>query len=307
MKYCDAVFEGGGMRGIGLVGACLAFERAGYKFRRIAGSSAGAIVASLIAAGYTAEEMYQEMKDINFKAFKHRAHGIGPIGMFIGANKNFGLYSTDVFEKWLEELLARKNVHTFADVGDRLKITASDITDEKVLTLPDDLAKFGIDTGTFKITTAVRMSMSIPVFYEPYALKDANGNVHYIVDGGLLSNYPVWILDNGTKKLNVPVFGFRFTHHCGMNKSKRANLFSYVKQVVTTIIEAHDDEYQAVMRGDAERTIYIDTMVGDKVVGITDFDLAPELIEDLFNNGQSVADTFLSSWDFKKWTKKFRK
>ena len=46
----DLVCEGGGVRGIGLVGAVDALAAAGYRFPRVAGTSAGAIVASLIAA-----------------------------------------------------------------------------------------------------------------------------------------------------------------------------------------------------------------------------------------------------------------
>ena len=42
-KRCDAVFEGGGVRGIGLVGAVYQMERSGYTFGNVAGSSAGAI------------------------------------------------------------------------------------------------------------------------------------------------------------------------------------------------------------------------------------------------------------------------
>ena len=70
VKECDAVFEGGGIRGVGYVGAIAEFERQGYKFRNVAGSSAGAIIASLVAAGYTAEEMREEMAKVDFGQFK---------------------------------------------------------------------------------------------------------------------------------------------------------------------------------------------------------------------------------------------
>ena len=53
----DAVFEGGGVKGIGLVGALEVMEQAGYRWNMLAGTSAGAIVAALVAAGYTASEL----------------------------------------------------------------------------------------------------------------------------------------------------------------------------------------------------------------------------------------------------------
>ena len=57
MKLCDAVFMGGGVRGIALAGAVKGFNAAGYEFRRVAGTSAGAIIAALIAAGYKGDEL----------------------------------------------------------------------------------------------------------------------------------------------------------------------------------------------------------------------------------------------------------
>jgi len=307
-KICDAVFEGGGMRGIGLVGAVAKFQKHGYKFRNVAGSSAGAIVAGLIAAGYTPQEMYEEMSKVNFEKFKQSSlpKAFGPLGILVGATKNFGLYCATSFEEWYDGLLAKKGVSTFGDVGGRLKLTASDVTDQRGLLLPNDLTHFGIDPKTFKISTAVRMSMGIPVFYEPYELIDKDGAIHYIVDGGMLSNYPIWILDDGSKRPDVAVIGFRFMRYPGEKRTKKTNLITYVKQIVSTIIEASDDEFGITIRGDKERTVYIDTKVGDTVVGITDFGMSSDQVESLYKNGVNAAEDFLESWDFKKWKKLYR-
>ena len=56
MKY-DLVFEGGGAKGMVFVGACEEFFRRGHTFDRLLGTSAGAITAALLAAGYTPDEM----------------------------------------------------------------------------------------------------------------------------------------------------------------------------------------------------------------------------------------------------------
>ena len=55
MEY-DLVFEGGGAKGAAFVGALQVFERHGHVPRRLIGTSAGAITACLIAAGYTSQE-----------------------------------------------------------------------------------------------------------------------------------------------------------------------------------------------------------------------------------------------------------
>jgi predicted acylesterase/phospholipase RssA len=52
----DLVFEGGGAKGLAFVGALQAIERHGHKPRRVVGTSAGSIVAILVAAGYSAAE-----------------------------------------------------------------------------------------------------------------------------------------------------------------------------------------------------------------------------------------------------------
>ena len=63
-KSCCGVFEGGGVRGIGHVGAACAMQEAGYQFTDLAGSSAGAIAAALLAAGYSCDELKKEMESV---------------------------------------------------------------------------------------------------------------------------------------------------------------------------------------------------------------------------------------------------
>jgi NTE family protein len=52
------IFEGGGAKGYAHVGALKAAEKRGIFFRKVAGTSAGAIVAALVAARYTADELF---------------------------------------------------------------------------------------------------------------------------------------------------------------------------------------------------------------------------------------------------------
>ncbi len=137
-------------------------------------------------------------------------------------------------------MLAAKGKTKFRDVmfegRRRLKIIASDITRKRIMILPDDLPQYGIDPMEFEIAEAVRMSTAIPLFYEPVILKynrpmgtssaslkrahkrkfSAAENIRrmrynncesYIVDGGVMSNFPVWIFDvEGTPRW--PTFGF---------------------------------------------------------------------------------------------------
>jgi NTE family protein len=67
-KTVNLVLEGGGVKGIGLVGAIEELEAAGYSWDYIGGTSAGAIVATLLAVGYTGRELYEVISgtDLDF-------------------------------------------------------------------------------------------------------------------------------------------------------------------------------------------------------------------------------------------------
>ena len=59
----DLVFKGGGAKGMAFVGAMQEFERRGCAPRRLVGTSAGAITAALLAAGYDAKSMYDALSE----------------------------------------------------------------------------------------------------------------------------------------------------------------------------------------------------------------------------------------------------
>ena len=186
--YADAVIEGGGVKGIGLVGAIYEAEKRGYRWRRIAGTSAGALIAAFLAAGYSAEELKNEIINLNYVAFLEKK-GVQKIPI-AGNLLNFllynGVYSGDYLENWVREKLLVKGVRTFGDLDNKkLSIIASDITSEEMLVLPDDLIQYGVDPSSFDISTAVRMSTSLPYFFQPKRLvidEDGNKKTHYLVD-----------------------------------------------------------------------------------------------------------------------------
>src|SRR5690554_3733566 len=82
--WANAVFQGGGVKAIGLVGALTVAEQRGYRWKRLAGTSAGAIIASLVAAGYTAEEIRRVIEELDYTLFTepgawHLLPYIGPV------------------------------------------------------------------------------------------------------------------------------------------------------------------------------------------------------------------------------------
>jgi NTE family protein len=322
----DAVFEGGGVKGIGLVGAVSEIEKAGYVFENLAGTSAGAIVASLLAVGYSSTELKKELEQLNYNDFKDEGllDKLGFLGKSLSIGFEYGIYEGEFFENWLEGLLVAKGKTTFGDITTdyqeekykyKFQAIAADITDKRLLVLPGDLRLFGLDPNKFSISRAVRMSMSIPFFFEPVELRDTSGRKHFIVDGGLLSNYPIWLLDDGTSDPQWPTFGFKLMEPDtrALKEAKRNpinNPISFLKAIVGTMLDAHDSYHISKSNGDYDRTIGIPTVIKlngiDKEIGTTDFNITQEESQALFENGVQVAKKFLKTWDFDEWKKKYR-
>ena len=321
MSICNAVFEGGGVKGIGHVGAVAALEKAGYEFHTVAGSSAGAIVAALIAADYRGSEMHEIMGSLDYLKFRQSdlLDRLGTSGKVLSILLHYGIYQADYVEKWLNNLLMVKHTACFRDVKNpdgsyRLYVTSVDLSARELLIFPNDLTRFQIDCDSFPIATAVRMSMSIPIYYEPYSLKDGNGVVHYMVDGGLLSNYPIGILDDGKQKLAHPTFGFKFIANRDEKESKVKkvhHVLDYMKQIISTLLDAYENEEISRAAGDQERSILIPSKIlyqGEtKAISTTDFDISQEESEALYENGVAAAETFLEHWNFAHWLRTYRK
>ncbi len=311
----DAVFEGGGVKGIGLVGAVAVAEERGYQWVNVAGTSAGAIVAALLAAGYTAPELKGVMDELDYNKLKDpglldRVPLIGPLTSVIFEK---GIYEGKFFGSWMKELLEKKNVRTFGDLiikeyqSDeqyrfKLRVIASDITRGRMLVLPQDIADYGIRPEDLNVAAAVRMSMSIPFFYEPVKLRNMKTNeVSYIVDGGLLSNFPVWLFDTVGGIPEWPTFGFKLVEPGSDNPRQVRGPITLFAALFATMMEAHDARY---IQDDAfVRTIPIPTLG----VGTTEFDISPERSEALYNSGREAAKEFFDAWNFEGYKEKYRK
>ncbi|CRG08197.1 transmembrane protein [Mycobacterium tuberculosis] len=177
----DLVCEGGGVRGIGLVGAVDALADAGYRFPRVAGSSAGAIVASLVAALQTAGEpvtrLAEMMRSIDYPKFLDR-NLIGHVPLIGGGLSlllSDGVYRGAYLEQLLGGLLADLGVHTFGDLrtGEApeqfawsLVVTASDLSRRRLVRIPWDLDSYGIHPDDFSVARAVHASSAIPFVFE---------------------------------------------------------------------------------------------------------------------------------------------
>lgn len=287
----DGVFSGGGMKGFAYVGAVQVLEERGIKFKRVAGTSAGAILATFIAAGFNAKELEEIFDELNLKAL------LDPPKIFINIPllkwfnlyKNYGMYRGRLLEKWFEQKLASKGIYSFEDIPvGSLKLVASDLTNGKILILPDDLENYGVDSARFSIAKALRMSCGLPFFFEPEYLTTRQ-NVCVVVDGGVLSNFPFWIFDNGYK--DRPVLGIKLSSaNEDLPPRKIDNAIQLFEALFATMQDAHDKRY--VERKLEKNIIFIPV----EKYNTTEFDMSDETKQTLINIGKERAINFLKSW-----------
>lgn len=301
----NAVFEGGGMRGIGIVGALTYMESKGYQWQKVAGTSVGAVIASLVVAGYTARELKKIITDMDFRDFldKNGLQRLPLLGKALGFLVEKGIYSGDYVEEWMHTLLKEKGIKKFKDVtfnGEcRLKIIAADITRRKILILPDDLPEYGINPMKFSIAEAVRMSISIPFYFKPVEFSHIDG-VSYVVDGAVCCNFPINIFDApGPPK--CPTIGFKFdSPELSNTKQGKTDPISFLFDIANTISAEKNREW--LKKENLVRTILIPT-IG---VAPTDFNLSSGKTLKLFKSGYRSAAKFYQSWDYEEYLREYR-
>jgi NTE family protein len=301
----DAVFEGGGMRGIGIVGAINCMENEGYEFVRVAGTSAGAVIAALIAARYSSRQIRKMLVDTNFLEFmdKDKLQRLPVLGKALGILKEKSLYSGDYLENFMDNLLQHKGVSKFKDIYEngeyKLKIIASDITNKKSLIIPDDLPSYGIDPMEFSIAKAVRMSSSIPFYFKPVQLHTPTGTA-YIIDGSVTCNFPLTIFDVASIP-RWPTIGFRFDiPDSAKDKLKVNDSLPFLIAVAQTMFKKNTSEYLN------EENLIRSVIIPTYEISPTDFNLSKETAIHLYKSGYASAKKFLSNWDFQEYINKYR-
>jgi NTE family protein len=317
----DLVCEGGGVKGIGLTGAALRLHEAGYTFPRIAGTSAGAVVGAVLAALQAAGEPLDRAGDVarslDYRRFRDSGRVgrlLGPLGFLADTASllvESGLYEGSYVRDWIRGVLADLGVRTFGDLREndpgsalpaqrayRLVVTASDLSRQRLVRLPWDYPDYGLDPDDVLVADAVRTSASIPFFFEPVQMRTPQGT-STLVDGALLSNYPLGIFDRDDgRPARWPTLGIRLTSALGEPRGGEPvrGPVSLALAIVQTTLEASQAQH---VEGtcDVDRSIFVDT----SQVSVIDFDITPAQQESLYVAGRQAADTFLSTWSYDDW------
>ena len=204
----NVVFEGGGIKGLAYIGALRYLEDRGIRIKKAAGTSVGAIIASLVASGYRSGELEQIIAGLDENVLwpKKKKNKLGNTAYVI---KNKAIYSIKPLENIIRDLLSRAGIKTFRDlkVGNnyKLKIVVTSVDKKKMIILPEGISEFGIDPDSLDVASAVCMSASLPFVYPPYVYHG-----HRFVDGGIMENFPIWVF-------NESALGFRVNKDTGLS------------------------------------------------------------------------------------------
>ncbi len=226
-----------------------------------------------------------------------------------------GWYSSDYFYNWLREVIASrfsvdKKIFTFADFADPaihkggrpffdLYVTGTDISNRTSRLFSAET------TPDMEVALAVRISMSIPLFFEavPYQYPGTERPQVY-ADGGVMLNYPLSVFDDQKycrrldRGMNPETLGlFLYSSPDATEYKEIKGMVDYISALFESLLLVQE---RLVLYGEKNkgRTIFIN----DEGIPSTDFDLAPgdEKYAKLFDSGYRAAAEFFdhnANWD----------
>lgn len=328
VQFRNLIFEGGGVKGIAYIGAMQVMEQRQIlkSIKRVGGTSAGAINALLFALGYTIAEQREILASTDFKAFMDDSFGY--IRDIRRLATEFGWNRGEVFKGWIGEKIAAKlgsPSATFKDLADAGQPALYMIGTN----LSTGFAEvFSAERhARMPLATAVRISMSIPLFFAAFRHGDRED---VYVDGGCIRNYPIKIFDRQRyidmrreseaarrtdyyNKENAlflldrpghsPYVYNRQTLGLRLDKTEEIAIYRYneepqakpikkfthyAKALIAALM--HVQENTHLHSDDWQRTVYINTLDVDT----TDFDLSDEKKAALIREGVSGAERYFS-------------
>lgn len=288
----NLVFEGGGVLGVGFVGALQYLEENNIlkNVKNFAGSSAGSFVALSLALGYSSADVKHLLFNTNFSTFKDDTYGV--FRNVYRVLKRYGIYKGDKLYSWLEKLIKDKGFNKnitfeqlFKQTNRLLIVTGTCLNKRKTIYFSKD------HTPNMQVALAVRISGSLPMIFKSIKI-----NNETFVDGGVLNNYPLTVFDNenGTNWKNT--LGLKLvsehqhrTNEIANNVKEINNIYQYVRVLISSMLL--QIERSAIHAHYWERTITINTFD----LMSTDFDITRLDKEKLIHSGYTSAFDFFKN------------
>jgi NTE family protein len=288
--FRNLALEGGGVKGIAYIGALQQLEASGTldSINGVAGTSAGAITAALFALRYTPKEIqWLTFNNIDFEKFED-----GGLTGIIRLFRRFGWYKGDYFlhlMRCLVELKTGDQHSTFGDLKAKgfrdLHVFATDVSTGQSIEFSAGTTK------DVEVARAVRMSMSIPLFFASVDFRYGS-NKDVFVDGGVLHNYPIDAFDTIGPPASID------EHTLGLAlsgpptpRTQIDSLPRYSQSLFETLLDAQVIDLQT-NPPDLDRT----ALIYDCGVPVTDFQIDQPTKCELVRAGYECTSRYLTFW-----------
>jgi NTE family protein len=299
--FRNLVFEGGGVKGIAYGGALEVLEQSQItpQIERVAGTSAGAITATMVSLNYNAAEFIDIMMGLDFKKLEDGSDLGGPVRLV----ERYGWFKGDYFLKLMQSYIEQKTGDgraTFRDLTEKYRERGF----KELHVFGTDLSRQAVQEFSYQktpdvaVADAVRISMSIPFFFEARSYQD---NVY--CDGGVLDNYPVSTFDEQYTSAD-PDTGHTMLHrrpnpatlgfHLDNLDQPPPRPVDDVKRFAVSVFDAILNIQNILLKsnpGDERRTVFIN----DLGVATTDFSLSDQTKWNLIAQGRIATSAYLNS------------
>lgn len=242
------------------------------------GVSAGSLVAMCIAIGFTLDELFEFSVRFDFTNIKE-------VDSVPGWILHFGMDTGERLHRLINACLHVKGLSsdfTFKECYDKfgisLKILATDLNDSEAKIFSPDL------TPNYKISNAVRASMSYPYYFQPFICPETN---HHYIDGGVISNYPLFIIpkEEHCKTLAIVI-------RLPLQKKEDLSELDIDKLVIRPLFIALNE------KTNIELTLYdvkcIKIYLGD--VNVLDFSFNDEIKNEIVQKGRDAVKEYMDMY-----------
>jgi len=292
-KKTALILKGGGVKGLALVGSISVLSEYGYKFDAYVGTSAGAIVAGLLAVGTTPKELENILRRTTFKSFQDGKWFLRPWTLLFGRY----LHPGKEFEDWLEREIKynyKKNTD-FSGIPLMKNLILHDKTRRLTVFAAQKVVgevKYDSngDNKDTLMTDAIRYSMSIPIFFKP--------KTDGIYDGGLLQNFPAerWLndnpdfdfigvyLDDDAANSNSTTRGFKRVYEIIQGGVIKYIFEFFMKGVISNVSSIITNRNYVPFINEKRKEV---VLIDPSPIGTTDFDLSQKEAEFLVLQGKA--------------------
>lgn len=271
-KYKNLVLSGGSVRGIAHLGAIKKLVDENLidlnNIESIAGSSVGALIGILLALQFTIDQIWDFVLSIDMK----KIAGVDLLMLFSDCGVNTGNIIRDILEEILTKTTNIKNI-TFKQLFEITKISITIVG--SCLTTKEVVYFNHINTPDFIVSTAVRISISMPGYFTPVII---DGKKY--IDGSILNNYPMNLYEsNLDRTIGIIICGDYDTD------------YKYPEEYFMAVINLFLHNYYNIMKDKyKDNTICINKI---KNLSIFNFDIDSETKKELYRCGFEATEEFI--------------